>query len=570
MAGKQVRDQISIRAFNEYPHVVGKRYKGKRYKGKRYKGKRYKGKNPKTICVLPDNVLLKIFDFYRMNDLPVSVNSYHNVYWMFQPLYGHDEDYWFQLRDCPYPVWRWHGLVHICRRWRQIIFSSPSRLDLQIFCSSENPVRNCLDCWPALPLAIYHFKTDDQPYLWCNDSESTLDNVMAALEEPDRVRQITLVTSSPRVGAIIPVMQRPFPVLTHLKLGFGLPIRSVPVLPNDFLSGSAPSLQGIYLNGIPFPTLPTLLFSTPNLIHLELVDIPSYISPEAMAACVAALPKLVSLIIEFGDKFGLRTTQSSPADRQGIHLDPPTQIFLPSLTQFRFQGMSKYLEDFLVQIIIDAPRLNFIRVNYFDFPGYVFQVSRCLRFICHTGSPQLSQFKLARLYCGKECIPINFCRDMGRNPEIHVQLCVRASMIQPLLSQCSALLSDVVHLFIGQWEKRLPMWVEDMKDAEWLALLSLFTVVETMHVSSSLAKHIAVVLNNLTGEMDSEVLPALHLLCLEGFLYSEINSYKKKKPQVYLSCDFSCDKFAASRQLSGRPVTIVYREGEFYQKLVAH
>src|SRR6266404_4166017 len=143
-------------------------------------------------------------------------------------------------------------------------------------------------------------------------------------------------------------------------------------------------------------------------------------------------------------------------------------------------------------------------------------------------------------------------------------------MIQPLLSQCSALLSDVVHLFIGQWEKRLPMWVEDMEDAEWLALLSLFTVVETMHVSSSLAKHIAVVLNNLTGEMHSEVLPALHLLCLEGFLNQRvINSSKKKKTQFYISCDFSCDKFAASRQLSGRPVTIVYREGEFYQKLVA-
>ena len=66
--------------------------------------------------MLPDEVLLEIFDFYRK--IPV----------------------YYSIR----PVWTWHLLVHVCRRWRQIIFESPHRLDLQILCTEKTPVRQNL------------------------------------------------------------------------------------------------------------------------------------------------------------------------------------------------------------------------------------------------------------------------------------------------------------------------------------------------------------------------------------------------------------------------------------------
>ncbi|KAH9968522.1 hypothetical protein BGW80DRAFT_1337992, partial [Lactifluus volemus] len=36
--------------------------------------------------------------------------------------------------------WKWHRLVHVCRRWRHIIFDSPRSLDLQLFCTYGTPV----------------------------------------------------------------------------------------------------------------------------------------------------------------------------------------------------------------------------------------------------------------------------------------------------------------------------------------------------------------------------------------------------------------------------------------------
>jgi hypothetical protein len=54
-------------------------------------------------------------------------------------------------------------------------------------------------------------------------------------------------------------MQEPFPELTHLYLW--LYDETVPVLTDSFLGGSAPLLQFLELNGIPYAGLPKLLLS---------------------------------------------------------------------------------------------------------------------------------------------------------------------------------------------------------------------------------------------------------------------------------------------------------------------
>src|SRR6267154_4220801 len=114
----------------------------------------------RTIEILPDAILLEIFDFYRLDAMTRSGGR----------------------------LWKWHRLAHVCQKWRHIISTSPRRLDLRILCDNRTPIE-ILHVWPTLPLAV-SFKAT---------RESTLmpKNIMAALRHLDRIWQVELhVTSS--------------------------------------------------------------------------------------------------------------------------------------------------------------------------------------------------------------------------------------------------------------------------------------------------------------------------------------------------------------------------------------
>ena len=205
-----------------------------------------------TIESLPDNVLLNIFDFYR---LP--------------------------------PYSEWFKLVHACRRWRYIVFESPHRLDLQLECKGTTPVMEMLNIWPRLPISI----ADWEP------THLGGDNIIAALHHSDRVCEINIfhLTDS-LLERLATVMQEQFPVLEYLDLryfGFYYGMR-LPVLPETFLGGFTPRLKSLHPSDIPFPALPKLVLSARDLVSLSLfrVSHPGYISPEAVATCMSALTKL--------------------------------------------------------------------------------------------------------------------------------------------------------------------------------------------------------------------------------------------------------------------------------------
>ena len=80
-----------------------------------------------TINKLPDELLLESFDFYK---------AYSSL------LSPFDDD-----------AVAWHTLVHVCRRWRHVVFGSPSRLVLRLFCVNKRLVK-VLDIWPELPIII--------------------------------------------------------------------------------------------------------------------------------------------------------------------------------------------------------------------------------------------------------------------------------------------------------------------------------------------------------------------------------------------------------------------------------
>jgi hypothetical protein len=181
-------------------------------------------------------------------------------------------------------MWKWHLLVHVCRRWRQIIFESPRRLDLKILCTHETPVRNNLSIWPTLPIVVVC------TYFGISISPEGEDNVIAALRHSDRVcSAVRLDATHSELEKMFTVMQVPFPVLKCLEIYSK--DENAPILPPGFLGGSAPPLHALILCDIPSPTLSMLLLSTSNLYKLKLAGIPptGYISPEALVTCLGRI-----------------------------------------------------------------------------------------------------------------------------------------------------------------------------------------------------------------------------------------------------------------------------------------
>ena len=104
------------------------------------------------IDILPDDILLEIFDFYMV------------------PSWGYD-------------IEGWQSLIHVCRRWRFLVFGSPRRLNLRLLCTLSSPTRDKLNVWPALPLIV------EGEYV---GSSSDIDNIIAALGQRNRVCEVFL------------------------------------------------------------------------------------------------------------------------------------------------------------------------------------------------------------------------------------------------------------------------------------------------------------------------------------------------------------------------------------------
>jgi hypothetical protein len=126
----------------------------------------------------------------------------------------------------------------------------------------------------------------------------------AAIVHPNRVCDIVLsYLTNTQMQRLASAMQEQFPALRYLRLkvpssGHAAP---VPALSDGFFGGSAPRLQSLNLDSVPFPALPKLLLSATDLDHLVLQNIPhsGYFSPEAILAAMAVLANLRNLHIEF-------------------------------------------------------------------------------------------------------------------------------------------------------------------------------------------------------------------------------------------------------------------------------
>jgi hypothetical protein len=129
-----------------------------------------------AIDILPDDVLLIIFYFDGLDDV-----------------------------DPMYPSW--HRLVHVCRRWRSLVFASPNFLDLRLVCGPRTRVE-LIGIWPPFPITIKNRIQWPIPDYDFN----------AAIVHRNRVREIDLRLSRRQLQRLISAMREPFPDLMHLNL----------------------------------------------------------------------------------------------------------------------------------------------------------------------------------------------------------------------------------------------------------------------------------------------------------------------------------------------------------------
>ena len=270
-----------------------------------------------TINELPDDILLEIFRFYMGLHL-----RYKNP---------------------------WHVLVHVCRRWRCLVFASPRHLHLRLFLKYGIRVKEALEFWPEFPIVVHYMPWD-----------LSVTDAIAALEQHDRVCEILIAGPPAPLGKIISAMKKPFPSLVELTIkSDGL------IIPDSFpfLGGSAPRLESLELYYVQCPAIEKLLLSTPNLVSLSL-DLLShserdYISPEAMVNGLSVLTRLKSLYLTFHWE-----TPRSRSQQEIGHSSPFPRVVLPALTYIHFVGENEYLGDIVSRI--DTPLLARIAIKSID------------------------------------------------------------------------------------------------------------------------------------------------------------------------------------------------------------
>ena len=447
-----------------------------------------------TIDKLPNLVLLEIFDFYM------------------------DEE----------KIQGWHVLVHVCQKWRIVVFGSPRRLNLRLRCTARTPVRETLDVWPMLPIVV----EGDGHRKWGED------NILAALEHNDRICQLGLTDSKFSIsqwGKVLAVMHQPFPALTRLLLQ-PLLDEIIPVDPDSFLGGSAPSLRTLSLHGIPFSGLPKLLLSATHLVDLDLWEIPhsAYISPEVMVNCLSVLPRLEKLDIGFNSR------RSRP-DPNNHRPPPPTRTLLPNLTDFSFRGVSNYLEDFVVQI--EVPQLDKLYITLFhqqalNTPQLARLISTMSNLKAHDRARIVVDSRQDDWDTFLQTSDLKLTLGIsGGQPD-----CQLGSLMQVCSSIPQALILAVENFYIFNTFNLLFGQVF-IDHSEWLEIFPPFAAVKSLYISWEFTMGIAYALRSLVAESVMELLPALQNIYLED-------------PSVGESVQNAIDEFVAARRLASHPIAV--------------
>ncbi|KAI0291196.1 hypothetical protein B0F90DRAFT_1778834 [Multifurca ochricompacta] len=472
----------------------------------------------------PIDILLDIFDFYRINDL-YSWNYLHG----------------------------WLTLMHVSRKWRQCILDSPSRLQLTLCLREETPVLDMLTHFPPLPITLdysFHENASDP------EAES---GVLAALGYVDRLHSITLDGPDGILHKLALTMDEFIPTLTYLKLSTHSKSLN---LPRAFLGGDAPNLRHLCLDGAYLPTLPSLLSSARFLTSLALrVPKNEHHSPGELAECLHALLQLKDLSLNFlaFDPSSLINTESSHSGQQVSE----QHFILPQLEQFDYCGESRYLEVLVGGLRM--PHLKHLDVRLF--PRLTFTTPHLSRLI--ENSINLVRFSARIIFTSNFAVlhihPPSDDDESGRRSGMriivsHERFDWQVHSMAQICSGLSPVLSDDVRnlIFDHDLDKLPSNWQGEVDPSLWLALLAPFRHVQNMWCSVALVEELGNALAAEVGdgsEADevAAVVPELSMI---------ITTWHRIRAQSDIPRR-AFNRFLTLRRSAARPVLLEHYGGVF-------
>ncbi|KAI9438917.1 hypothetical protein H4582DRAFT_2142025 [Lactarius indigo] len=452
-----------------------------------------------AIDRLNDDILLGIFDFYRL----------------------HDQYSWnVQLG--------WCKLSHVCQKWRHLIFESAFYLSMHILCTNGAPMVDTLDHLPPLPLFVN--------YRYTNLRQDEL-GISHALRLRNRVRRIDLHLSPSILHKFLMLMDEPFPILEHLSLeslSFTID-KTTLTLPKTF---QAPNLRHLTLLGTGLPKRLRFLSSAVSLVTLVITNIQAsgYFLPRLLAARLQSLPQLEELSIGFSVPIPRPSAERELLSKQG------TPVALPNLKRFTFRGVNAYLECLVAQIrapLLERPEITLFNQIVFTLPRLSHFINTAERIKPDTADVIFGPYSVS-IIMGYSTRPYDeyfvfcvTCKQMDWQIGCAAQIC---DALMPTLS-------GVEKLTLILYEPTIPtQWRNSEIDGiTWLELLRSFIGAKELRICQLLSEELSRALQMDNAGSDPELLPGLQ----------ELVSDFEGKPE---HADSLFNSFVHARQVAGRPV----------------
>ena len=467
-------------------------------------------------------------------------DSLLHVFYLYRPfLSGEDQDDNVRLLGGNGTETRgrwWCTLVHVCQRWRNIIFGSASYLGVSLVCTYGTPVADMLAHSPPLPLII-HYATEGRGIT--TDDEQ---GIFFALKQRNRVLRVRLAwLDTTLLEKFIAVMDEEYSILEYLVIGLSIEDNSAMLIFPETLQ--APHLRLLTLRGFVLPIGSRLLTTAVSLVTLCLVIAhPStYFHPNALLQWISLMPQLETLAIYF--EFFI---PNRDVEMQLLHTPFIAPITLPNLRDFMFRGVSTYLEALVRRIT--TPLLEKLNVA---FPNQLTFSVPCLLELMNT--TENLRFDIAEFGFFNERVLVKFHYRGETETEYAFFILIlcwhldwQVSSMAQISHSLSQMFSAVEHLTLQhEVHGRSSEEHNEVDRTEWRKLLGSFRNVKTLRIDNGLVKDLSLSLKLEGGELPLELLPELQELTYE---------------LTYSGSGDTSDGFTSfidARQNAGRPVTLI-------------
>ena len=467
-----------------------------------------------AIDKLSEDILVEIFDAYRQ--LYESKPRYENIW--------NSRDGWFKL-------------THVCRTWRRLVHSSPSRLHVHLlFTPHRSSKAIMLKDLPSFPILI--------DYKLAKWTKRELDLALAAIGHRGCVRGISLrgrpFTNSDN---ILKALNRPFPDLESLEILSDYEGHNFVMLPATFLLGSAPCLRQLKLQDVDSRSLCPLLSTMTGLAELSLsIRIPLDTLPEeSFIANLQRMSCLRRLELELLPHPSIISDSPRPQSSTRTGDIVPLQ----NLMQIVFVGQSIYLEALMA--VLAAPSLQNLTVGILDATN-TFSISHLCRFICDTDN----QFHRAHLdFLDTRLIIVAETRSIHAKP--FVIAITGPSSLEDIGNRLSGPLATLEKLAI-RWsvigERHGPHCLQ------WRGFFNHTRQLKFLSVSWQVALDVANSFQQDGQELDMELLPSLEIIDMD------MNQWHPGRPppghnsQDHATIPDAFEPLIAARKKVGHPITL--------------